>query len=77
MVVISIAVLPLVHYSSKRLEARARHECICDCEACKKNTEKKRKAAAKKAAATRKAKKEHELYLKLKQKYEVEGGMLQ
>ena len=34
--------------------------------------EKKRKAAAKKAAATRKAKKEYETYLKLKQKYEPE-----
>ena len=33
--------------------------------------EKKRKAAAKKAAAARKAEKEHELYLKLKQKYET------
>ena len=32
---------------------------------------KKRKAAAKKAAAARKAKKEYELYLKLKQKYEA------
>lgn len=32
--------------------------------------EKKRKAAAKKAAATRKAKKEYETYLKLKDKYE-------
>ena len=34
--------------------------------------EKKRKAAAKKAAAARKAKKEYETYLKLKQKYESE-----
>lgn len=33
--------------------------------------EKKRKAAAKKAAAARKAKKEYETYLKLKQKYET------
>lgn len=40
MVVISIAMIPLVYYSSKRAEARARHECICDCEACKKNAEK-------------------------------------
>ena len=35
--------------------------------------EKKRKAAAKKAAAARKAKKEYETYLKLKQKYESEA----
>lgn len=34
--------------------------------------EKKRKAAAEKAAAKRKAEKEHETYLKLKQKYEPE-----
>jgi hypothetical protein len=34
--------------------------------------EKKRKAAAKKAAAARKAKKEYETYLKLKQKYEAD-----
>ena len=33
--------------------------------------ERKRKAAAKKAAAARKAKKEYETYLKLKQKYET------
>lgn len=35
--------------------------------------EKKRKEAAKKAAAAKKEKKEHELYLKLKAKYEKEG----
>lgn len=33
--------------------------------------EKKQKAAAKKATATRKVKKEYEIYLKLKQKYET------
>lgn len=37
--------------------------------------EKKRKAAAKKAATAREAKKEYETYLKLKQKYEAEGGV--
>lgn len=42
----------------------------------KKTNEKKRKAAAKKTAAVRKAKKEHELHLKLKQKYEVESGTM-
>jgi len=36
--------------------------------------EQKRKAAAKKAAAARKAKKEYETYLKLKQKYEAGSG---
>lgn len=51
----------------KRKEAEAKQKKL--------EAEKKRKAAAKKAAATREAKKEHELYLKLKQKYEAEDRM--
>lgn len=40
MVVISIAVIPLVHYSLKRAEAIARKECVCDCKICRENSEK-------------------------------------
>ena len=49
----------------KEMKRKAR-----EAEQKKLEAERKRKAAAKKAAAARKAKKEYETYLKLKQKYE-------
>ena len=45
---------------------------VREAEQKKLEAERKRKAAAKKAAAARKAKKEYETYLKLKQKYEAD-----
>lgn len=51
------------YWEMKRKEAEAEQKKL--------EAEMKRKAAAKKAAAARKAEKEHELYLKLKQKYEA------
>jgi hypothetical protein len=50
-------------YREMKLKAEKRQKKILA-------AEKKRKTAAKKAAAERKAKKEYETYLKLKQKYD-------